>query len=151
MKLSQLKAIQSNADYTLCAYKPGLLYVSHERGIAPIMRQLACDPAYFKDCMIVDRIIGKAAAMLYHRSHVAYIHACLMSESAKSYLQKHRIAYTYDALCPYIINRTHTGMCPMEECVKDIDDVNQAYTALAKKLFSLQTHTIIHDESGSVK
>lgn len=136
--LSQLKAVQSNAGYTLCAGKECFLYLSHERGIAPIMERLASNPRYFQDCIVVDRIIGKAAAMLYHRSGVSHIHARLMSESAKAYLQNHQVVFSYDKLCPYIINRTKSGMCPMEECVKELDDANMAYEALKEKLFFLQ-------------
>ncbi len=138
MILSRLKTIQNNAGYTLCAQKAQRLFVSHERGIAPIMRQLAREPLYFQDCVIVDRVIGKAAAMLYHRSQAAYIHACLMSEGAKTYLQRHHIAFSYDELCPYIINRTHDGMCPMEACVLDTEDADKAYQALKEKLASLR-------------
>lgn len=137
--LSQLKVIQNNAGYTLCAQKAQRLFVSHDRGIAPIMRQLARDPLYFQDCVIIDRVIGKAAAMLYHRSQAAYIHACLMSEGAEAYLRCHHIAFSYDELCPYIINRTHDGMCPMEACVQETEDAEAAYHALKKKLASLQS------------
>lgn len=139
--LSQLKAIQNNASYTLCAGRKNLLYVSHERGIAAILRKLNTDPQYFQDCIVVDRIIGKAAAMLYHRSCVSYIHARLMSESAKEYLKQHQIAFSYDDLCPFIINRTQTGMCPMEECVKDIDDAALAYDALNIRLKQLMINS----------
>lgn len=139
MMLSQLKSIQSNADYTLCAEREGFFYLSHERGIAPIMKQLEGNALYFQNCIIVDRVIGKAAAMLYHRSLVSYIHARLMSESAKAYLTAHSITFSYDVLCPYIINRTHSGMCPMEECVKDINDADSAYAALKKRLKQLQS------------
>ena len=142
MMLSQLKSIQNNGGYTLCAGKDGFLYVSHVRGIAPIMKQLEKDSRYFSDCIIVDRVIGKAAAMLYHRSRVAYIHARLMSEAAYNYLSAHHIPFSYEALCPYIINRTQTGMCPMEECVKDTEDNESAYIALKEKLSSLRSKAL---------
>lgn len=140
--LSQLKSIQNNGGYTLCAGKNGFLFVSHERGIAPIMRQLEKNSRYFSDCIIVDRVIGKAAAMLYHRSRVAYIHARLMSEAAYNYLSAHHIAFSYETLCPYIINRTETGMCPMEECVKDTEDYESAYIALKETLLNLRSKAL---------
>lgn len=140
--LSQLKSIQNNGGYTLCAGKNGFLFVSHERGIAPIMKQLEKNSRYFSDCIIVDRVIGKAAAMLYHRSDVAYIHARLMSKAAYNYLSAHHIAFSYETLCPYIINRTETGMCPMEECVKDTEDYESAYIALKEKLLNLRSKAL---------
>lgn len=138
MNLSLLKLIQNNASYTLCAAREAFLYVSHERGIAPIMKQIQDNPTYFHDCMIVDNVIGKAAAMLLCRSQVSYIHAHVMSEAAQRYLQQHALAYSFEQSCPYIINRTNTGMCPMEQCVRDIEDEEAAYLALKKTLLSLQ-------------
>ena len=37
----------------------------------------------------------------------------------------------------YIVNRTNTGMCPMEMTVKDIDDLNEAEAALRNKVREL--------------
>lgn len=137
MKLSKLKQIQNNAGYSLCAGKDHFLYVSHERGIAPIMTQLAKDPYYFQDCMIVDAVIGKAAAMMLVRSHAASIYGKVMSKMAKDYLDEHKMSYTLDTLCPYVVNRTMDGMCPMEQTVLDIDDPEEAYRQLNKKIREL--------------
>jgi len=134
MNLFYLKQIQNNASYTLCAGKEHFLYVSHERGIAPIMLQLAKDPLYFQDCTIVDSVIGKAAAMMFVKSNARFVHGRLMSETAVAFLRRKGIAYTYDTLCPYISNRSHTGMCPMEQTVFDLDDMEIAYVALQKTM-----------------
>ena len=96
------------------------------------------DGNFFHDCVICDTIIGKAAAMMLVSSHVSYIHAQVMSEAAIRYLSKQNVAYTYDSSCPYIVNRTQTGMCPMEESVKDIDDEEIAYFALSQTMERLR-------------
>lgn len=137
MKLARLKQRQSEASYSLVAARDNFLYCSHEQGIAPIMRMLKRDRNYFYDCIVVDKIIGKAAAMLLTLAHVRYIHAQLMSVSAMRYLDQAGIDYSYDECCEIIINRTHTGMCPMEATVMDINDAQAAYEALVMKLDSL--------------
>ena len=137
MNLARLKQLQSDGFYSLIAARPDLLYTSHERGIAPIMNMLKRDQSYFHDCIIVDKIIGKAAAMLLTLSHAQYIHGQLMSINAMRYLDEHGIAYSYDHACDIIINRTGTGMCPMEETVANVNDSQAAYRALCIKLDQL--------------
>ena len=41
--------------------------------------------------------------------------------------------YDYEKLVPYIINRTHDGMCPMEQTVYNLTDLNEAFIALKHK------------------
>lgn len=138
MNLSYLQQLQNKASYSLVAAREQFLFVSHERGIAPIMDQIAKHTTYFQDCMIVDQVIGKAAAMMLVRSRVSYVYGKVMSEGAVQVLNKHQIPYSYDTLVPYIINRSNDGMCPMEQTVKDLDDVEEAYDALAGKLAQLR-------------
>ena len=138
MKLSHLKQIQNNAGYTLCAGRDHFLYVSHARGIAPIMDMLAKDRDYFHECIITDTIIGKAAAMMLTSSHVSYIHARVMSEAAIAFLTLHGITHSYEQSCPCIVNRTGSGMCPMEQSVQTIDDMEEAYQALTNTLIVLR-------------
>lgn len=138
MKLSYLKRIQNEAGYTLCAIREDFIFTSHARGIAPIMDQIRRDPLYFHDCVVCDTIIGKAAAMMFVRSKVSYLHAKVMSEAAHALLQRYEIAHSYDELCPYIINRKQNGMCPMEMCVQEMEDLQGAYDALEKTLQHLR-------------
>ncbi|MBR3992234.1 MAG: DUF1893 domain-containing protein, partial [Anaerotignum sp.] len=44
---------------------------------------------------------------------------------------------TYRTEVEYIINRTKTGMCPMEQTVLDVEDAEEAYEALRNKLAEL--------------
>ncbi len=41
---------------------------------------------------------------------------------------------TYKILTDKIINRSGTGICPMEETVSNIEDCEQGYVALKEKL-----------------
>lgn len=142
MNLSQLKQIQNSAGYTLCcAFPPSShvhLYLSHAHGIAPILSALRKHPTYFQDGIVVDAVIGKAAAMLFIRSQVQYVHARVMSEAAKQILEAYQIPYSYDLLTPLIRNRQNSGQCPMEETVKDLVDLEEAYEALQLKVKQLR-------------
>ena len=88
---------------------------------------------YFEDAIVVDKVIGKATAMLLILSKVKYIYAYVLSEKAKEILEYYHISYDCEKVVPYIINRTHDGMCPMEKTVYDMNDLDEAFIALKHK------------------
>lgn len=140
MELIHLKQRQNDAAYSLIAARDHFIYLSHQRGITPIMTKLKDDRNYFHDCIVVDKIIGKAAAMLLTLSHVQYIHGQLMSTGAMHFLDQQGIPYSFDQSCDMIINRSGRGMCPMEATVVDLHDPQEAYMALALKLDDSAVH-----------
>ena len=73
-----------------------------------------------------DRVIGKAAAMLYIQLGAVAVRGHVMSEAGLAMLQSHHVEAAYDELVPMIRNRANTGMCPIEQSVRDIDDPAQA-------------------------
>ena len=124
-------------DYSLLAIKDDFEYYSFESGIKPVMLPMRKDKNFFKDCLVVDKTIGKASASLLVLSGVKEIYALLMSKSAEEVLKKYNIPYHYDKLVDYIVNNTGDDMCPMEKTVKDIDDLEESFIALDEKLRSL--------------
>ena len=112
-------------------------YYSCDSGIKPIINKMNEDIHYFKDLEIADKIVGKASSMLLILSGIKKVNALVLSKQAKNILDKYNIEYTYEQLVEYIINRKKDGMCPMEETVKDIDDLNEAFIALNKKIITM--------------
>ena len=86
----------------------------------------------------MDKIIGKAAAMLMSLGQVCYVHGIVMSQSAADWLTQEDIPFSCDTMVPCIINRTNTGVCPMEETVKLIVDEQTALEALKRKVEELK-------------
>ncbi|MBQ8687507.1 MAG: DUF1893 domain-containing protein, partial [Ruminococcus sp.] len=82
-----------------------------------------------------DKIVGKAAAMLFALAGIAELHAQVLSRFGAELLRIHGIAFTYDTLTEYIINRKGDGICPMEQTVADIDamDLQTAFDAVYVK------------------
>ena len=79
---------------------------------------------------VADKVVGKAAAMLYACMHVRQVYAPVMSAGAEYTLLRHGIAALYDKKTERIQNRRGDGLCPMESAVWDIDDPEQAYKIL---------------------
>ena len=127
----ELKQLLLENGYSLVASNG---YCSKENGIKPVLFKLNENKAYFKDLDVADKIVGKASAMLLTLSGVRSVYALTLSKAGQEIFEKYEIPYRYDVLTGYIVNRTGDGMCPMEMTVKDIDDLEEAYIALKKKV-----------------
>ena len=102
------------------------------RGVAPVLQLL--DEGILQGSTVVDKVIGKATAMILSHGGCDACHAGVISEPALSWLKEHDIAVTYETCVPLIQNRTGDGVCPMEQTVQNIDDAERAIAALREKL-----------------
>lgn len=133
MNLKSLQEKLNNEDLTLVAQIQDTIYTSQLKGIAPLINPMKENQLFFKDAIVVDRVIGKAAAMLLALSQVQYIYAYVLSRKVREILDAYKIDYDYEKLADYIVNREHNGMCPMEKTVYDMTDLNEALAALIQK------------------
>lgn len=117
--------------------KGGVFYTSELFGIKPLMQFLRQDRRFFEGAAVADKVIGKAAAMLLADSGVQEVFGAVMSESAAAFLKSCGIPFGYCELVPMIENRTHTGMCPMEETVQGLQNPVDAFAALEKTIARL--------------
>ncbi len=138
MKLKLLQEKLNKENYTLIADKNGEYYTSYSRGIAPILDPMKDDQSFFKGAIVVDKVIGKATAMLLILSGVEFIYAYVLSQKAMEILEQYHVPFEYRKLVDYIENRDQTGMCPMEATVYDINDLNEAFEALILKQQALK-------------
>lgn len=123
---------------TFVAMKEGTIYESTLQGIAPIFQKLQEHDNFLKDAFVVDKVIGKAAAMLLIMGEIKELFAEVISEHALQILKEYEILVTYQQVVPYIINRTKTGMCPMEESVLHIKQPKEAYAILEQKIAQMR-------------
>lgn len=117
---------------TCVLVKNEAVYISGKSGIAPMLDYLGAGVP-LKGFSAADRIVGKAAAMLFVRAGVTEVYGEVMSRGGADYLKEHGVARSWGTLTDVIINRTGTGMCPMEQTVREIGDFRQAYCALSAK------------------
>lgn len=106
------------------------------RGIAPILS--LHDEGALQDVLVVDKVVGKAAAIVMCEGGVKACVALTMSESALAYFKLRGVAAEYQTLVPYIVNRTGDGACPMETTVRDLTDAAEAIAAVRVKLAELR-------------
>lgn len=122
-----------NGGYTCVIRKNDMEYTSMERGVKPLLAWLDSN-IEFSGYSAADKVVGKAAAMLYVLLGVSNVHAIVISVKAKEVLEQHGIGVTYDSLVERIRNRTNTGFCPMEEAVWEIEDLQDALQAIRDKV-----------------
>ena len=115
-----------------------IVTIEEGRGISPVIAMYEQD--MLKDSVIVDKIIGKAAAMILVLGGVKYCYGLTMSRDAVEYLKKNGVFVKYDKCTDYIVNRNGDGPCPMEQTVKDITSPEEALTALKKKIEELKAN-----------
>lgn len=110
--------------------KGRIVHDENGRGISPILDIYRQYPDKMKDSVLVDKVIGKAAAMVAICGRVKYVHAELICDSAVEILQKNNIKVTYTLRVKDILNRRRTGLCPMEQTVLNINDPAEGVKAL---------------------
>ena len=101
------------------------------RGIGPVLKLY--DEGSLKGAFVVDKIIGKAAAMIMTEGGVKQCYGLTMSRAAYDWLTAHGVKADYRECVDVIINRAGDGMCPMEETVLDLDDAKEGIEALRRK------------------
>ena len=136
--LEKSKEIFASGEYTCVLCKGNTTYTSTERGVKPLIIWLENDSDLSGFCAS-DKIVGKAAAMIYSLLKVNAVYAPVMSEDGARVLREHGITPTYDTLVKEIRNRMNTGICPMEEAVKDIENPDEALKAIKQKIKQMMT------------
>lgn len=123
-----------NEEITCRIEKDGKqVYSSTKRGIAPLLF-LIDNGIPVQGGIAYDKIVGKAAALLYALMSIKEVHAGVLSAKAVEVFTAHKIVFTYETLAEQIINRKGDGVCPMEKTVENIIDPQAAFTALKAKL-----------------
>ena len=103
-------------------------------GVRPLVRALDEEPELLRGSVVVDKIVGKAAAMLAVLGGAAGVYGLTMSAAARDYLAARGIPAEWETLTERIINRTGTSLCPMETAVLDIDDPAEGLAALRETM-----------------
>ena len=124
-------------DLSLYSIGPDGEYTSRASGIFPVLDPMRRDRFFFKDCLVADKLIGKASGILLIYSSVKEVYGIVMSKNAVELFEHYGIPYHYDTLVERIVNRRGDDLCPMEKTVADIDDPEEGYEALKKRLSEL--------------
>ncbi len=132
----RLKALLAEENLTCVLSDGNRLIKSRERGVKPLIGFIESGKS-FKGFTAADKVVGKAAALLYALMGVSSLYASVISEGALTVCKSFGISVEYGTLTQNIINRRGDGFCPMEQAVADISDPQTAFNAVKEKLKNL--------------
>ncbi len=112
------------------------VHTSTQRGVRPLL-ELLDSGAKLQGFQAADKVVGRAAAMIYCLLGIQSLHALVISQGALEVLRQHGISVRYDALVSGIRNRASTGPCPMEQATAGIQDPLLALEAIRIRLKEL--------------
>lgn len=123
--------------HTLALCRGGEVVTSDLRGVMPMLGFLREGRDLSGFCA-ADRVVGRAAAMLFAKAGVHAVHAEVMSDGAAALLAAHGIDASCDVRTAAIENRQKTGLCPMESAVAGIEDIDAGIAAIRRRAEELR-------------
>ncbi len=137
MNIEEMKSLLNKDDIVCVLSKGDVLLTSNLKGVRPWIKWLRECPDVLQDAVVVDKVVGKAAAMLMAVAKIKRLYTPMISENALQFLSDTSIDFSYDKTVPFIVNNERNGMCPMEQTVVHIEDPHQGYQALLAKIAQL--------------
>lgn len=126
-------AVQALPGHSLVLCRGGNVWKSDLRGVAPMVDQLQ-NGVDLRGYSAADKVVGRAAAMLFIAAGVVAVYAETMSLAAEELLHRHGIITSCGGRTDRIRNRDHTDICPMEKAVADTEDVTEGVARIYAKL-----------------
>lgn len=134
--MQALRDMVEQGGFTCAIAKGEKLFTSTLRGIRPLL-DLIGSGEDFSGGIAADKIVGRAAALLYAHMGIREVYAGVLGEGGLAVLREHDIAAQFGTLAERIINRVGTDICPMERASENISDPAEAYFILKKRVAEL--------------
>ncbi len=122
---------------TCAACRDGVLYESNARGVAPLLQWLD-EGVDLMGSSAADRVVGKAAAMLYCLLGVRRVYAQIISVGAVKILRAQGIEIGWETLAEHIRNREKTGLCPLEAALLHEEEPERGLDVIRETLRTLR-------------
>jgi len=114
-KLTKLDYLEKHSLSIYIEKDGKIVFQSVDPMLKPLFICLVTQQEILKQATVVDKVIGRAAALLAILGEVAEIITPLASESAEKALAQAGIPLYARKIIPYIVNRDRSGLCPMEQ------------------------------------
>jgi len=125
MGLKEWLALLERENLRLLVVKDGeIIFRSPERGLKPLL-EAASHPALLEGSTVIDRVVGKAGALLICYFRAERVYAKTMSEPAAELLKRNGVNFEAEELVEAI-----GGGCPFEQAVLEINDPGEGFKRL---------------------
>lgn len=121
--LEAAKLTLKDSGYSCVIASAGkVVFTSEGRGIAPLVDYYHQYGEAHPGAALADKIMGRAAALLARLIGIGEVYSIVISQGALEELNKAGIAVSYQTKVDAIQNRAGTGLCPMEQLSKGVED-----------------------------
>ena len=128
--LKEMKA-RIDAGTSVVVAKGGVIVAAEEgRGLDPLLKLL--DAGKLAGAVVMDKVIGRAAAAICAEGGAAKVYASLAGEGAAELLEGRGIPLAAEKTVELILNHERTGSCPMERAVAELDEPKKMIEAIRK-------------------
>lgn len=115
-----------------------LLFQSNSGGIRPHLEAIEKHGIELNGTTMVDKIVGRAAALLVLYSKADQLYAGLVSGPGRQALEEHGLRFEYNEETEHIKMKDGRIYCPFERMVQGISDPAEAYSAIVEKMNSFK-------------
>jgi hypothetical protein len=118
-------------DFTLSIVKDGkMILQSKTPGVSALVTAIEMDRQSFRGASAADKVLGRAAAMLFVYSEVKCVFALLASQDAIATLERFGMPFECEKTVAKILNRNQTSTCPFESLIQDVENPQDAFEKL---------------------
>ena len=126
--LKEMKA-KIDAGTSVVVARGGVIVATDEgRGIDPLLRLM--DAGKLSGAVVMDKVIGRAAAAICAEGGAVKVHAVLAGKGAAELFEKRGIPFAAEKTVETILNHAQTDSCPMEKAVSGLDEPKKMIDAI---------------------
>lgn len=107
-----------------------LIFSSSEKMLLPLLQYIKEYASRCQDVVVMDKIVGRAAAMLLVKACCYEVFSPLASERALEILDRHKILHYFSRVVPVILKPGTEEICPMEKLSSGMDDAEEFYNTV---------------------
>lgn len=108
------------SKWNLIVYKnQKIIFYSKTRGLKPLIIFIKKFDSKYKNLVVYDKIIGRAAALLLAYIKASKVYTPIISHGAVSVLKKHKISFVTQKRVKYIMNFASKELCQWEKLAKN--------------------------------
>ena len=134
-----VEEIASGKDTFILIKDGRISYRTSGRGVRPFLVLLATEEGrqQLEGAIVVDKLIGKGAAMLAVLGNVSQVYGVTMSANGKAYLEANQKLLGYTRCVDMISNRERNGICPIERTVLHLNEPKEAHAKIKETVKEL--------------
>jgi hypothetical protein len=108
-----------------------LVFSSQEKMLQPLLLYIKEHASKYQDVIVMDKIVGRAAALLLVKARCYEVFSPLASERALEILDRHKILHYFSRVVPVILKPGTQEICPMEKLASGVSDPEKFYKKVA--------------------